>query len=200
MKNRQRGSVWLVVILILVLLVGIGLYFYSKNKTENLQQVVSSDQTASWKTYSDPKNGIEFQYPSDWTVEVHNSPNQGDPDQVYIISSKLNQQLKQNANYKGRLFSINISIYSPVSEITGSKNISFEAWYREENKNNPNETTIVTIDGVKGYSTGYLGESEGEITYLMKDNKFYTIDKDETIASDKGLREQVLSTFKFTSQ
>lgn len=58
----------ILLIVLVVALVSVGYYFRSKNKLFVPSEVVILD-VSNWKTYRNEKNGLEFKYPSDFTVE-----------------------------------------------------------------------------------------------------------------------------------
>src|SRR3989344_2481115 len=68
MKNNQKGFANIVLVGVLVLVI-FGGYLLLKNSTPADKEIPASqttDETASWKTYTNSEYGFEFKYPSDY--------------------------------------------------------------------------------------------------------------------------------------
>lgn len=65
MKNSQKGSVLVWVVVVLVIIIGTGVYFYSRNAATTTSQKITVTHS-DWKTYD--KFGVSFSYPSTWFV------------------------------------------------------------------------------------------------------------------------------------
>jgi hypothetical protein len=86
MKNKRKGSTWLIVILIIVIIIGVGFY-YLRSKPEmrigeeNNSQGPSNNQNANLKTYIDPQSRFSFSYPSEWNFHTMESG-------VYVLTKQ----------------------------------------------------------------------------------------------------------------
>lgn len=70
MRNTQKGSVLIWVIVVVIILVGIGFYFYSKNNSVTSFQATPNN--LNWKQYKNTKYGFEIEYPPQAKLEEIN--------------------------------------------------------------------------------------------------------------------------------
>ncbi len=140
MKNTQKGFIVpLLLVLVAVLLVGGGVYVYTQKKqpsqsvTENVvlpqptpTAQTSNPQTANWKTYTNTKEGVSFQYPSEWLLKYVEQNSADDPFGAARILEEetFNHDLSVNNSF-GTFYINNLVVQNKSGLVTPQEYMSY---------------------------------------------------------------------------
>lgn len=130
MKNTQKGSVLVWVIVIIILVLG-GIYIYQTNKTSDSSEI--SNEVSNLKTYKNEEIGYEIKYPGDWTAREHSKSF------VSIVSPKYPGKDDTDVPYENVSVSLGKDDCVPMEwkrggQPAGDVNDSFKTACVEENK------------------------------------------------------------------
>lgn len=77
MKNNQKGFANKVLIGVIIVILVVGVYFVLRKKSEPVIQtnnsattLITQNETANWKTYTNSQYGFELKYPQTWSVRI----------------------------------------------------------------------------------------------------------------------------------
>ncbi len=189
--SNQRGNFLLIVgVVVLVLVIGAGAYYLGVNKDssstniKNQQIQVSpttqssptglptgfTDETANWKTYTNKKYGIEFEYPKELYIwsDHYNNPNNEN-------SLSLNQDDCENiqAAYCGVRNSLAFYVES-------AENLTLEEWIKVNLFKKSNITSNPSGDGfVDGGEYCYSRTKQEKLTIANLEAFAYSFSWDQ---------------------
>ncbi|MBI2669894.1 MAG: hypothetical protein HYX20_02015 [Candidatus Yanofskybacteria bacterium] len=198
MKN-QKGFANIILVVVIVILVGaVGYFVFVKNpvaiqtKIPTPTPTKTADSTASWMTYTNPRAGYQFEYPStNLTLELNETIK-------YPDSQTKNQDLVQfAANTKDA--SEQQPVTFGVRTYVGVKNNSIENWIQNGGSATSSDLANYTKRSIGG-QTAYTGRGIS-VTYILYNYNVYIIDAHAGIepAHDTDpVYGHILSTFKFT--
>lgn len=166
--NKQNGlsAIWVILFVVLALILGaIGGYYYSKNKegktttstvTPTSTSTTTSDETASWKTYTNSKYGYSIKYPTNWAYREF-------PDTESGAGLRLTSTASDPAN---ELITIDINA-RPVSQ----KSQTFSEYVKTAASSSiqgydslVSNTPVKTDSGLTGYETTWKVTTLGSQT------------------------------------
>lgn len=188
---------WIPVYLIIAAAIYSGVYYFvlsKQNSRPNTQPAIradvspapsiASDLTANWKTYTNTKSGLSFQYPSDWILTT------ADIDLNSSKRTNLTLSFKESGK-EYELIIHSIGYGGPPSDETKSEKISLddEAF---------NKTIFIT-----NKKPFFIWVSPSDPNSKVQKSMFETIQIDLPQSNTDvytKLFNQILSTFKFTDQ
>ncbi|MCL5091118.1 MAG: hypothetical protein M1514_03855 [Patescibacteria group bacterium] len=190
--QKSISKLVLLVVLLLILVTGLIFGAYTLGKKQGKALVVtqqpevtqtSVDETANWQTYTNEKYSIE--YPSNWFVYDYKDKNLCV--NISDVSNPVDIPSKLEADGHTVILMCFYSSAMPKS-------------FPYTNGSNKNTTVkpyeINGYSGIRGKETSTLGE--GETVFLQNPQGGYVTLRLET--GDTKIFDQILSTFKFTSQ
>ncbi len=200
--KAKRGHTVLYIILGILALatIGLGVFVWNENKlnqkvaeTKILTQI-AVDPTITWKTYTNTKYGLSFQYPSDWKFNDTSGKLCGPQTAtcLFVLEKDGSTQLKSDLDFHD-----GVTIRSAVAPAL-TKEIEDYVQYPKQYPG-----------GKNFYVYGFTGSSEIESNYQvsvykkLSNGSVIIFDWDrvgittEDLSFDKYL-DQILSTFKFT--
>lgn len=205
MANNQRGSAAVILLVVLVVVLAAVLVYFAFLKkpgevavnptptpTKTATPTPTANLTANWKTYTNPRVGYQFEYPStNLTLELNETIK-------YPDSQTKNQDLVQfAANTKDTREQQPVTF--GVRTYIGVKNNSVEDWIQSGGSaTSPNlaNYTKRSIDE----RTAYTGRGIS-VTYVLYNHNIYVIDAHagiEPALDTDSVYGHLLSTFKFT--
>jgi len=190
--QKGIGTIHILVILALLVLAGsVGYVYYWQQKNIAPQPPApQSDETATWKTYSNEQYGFEVRYPTSWYVYEYGSNG------VSIQSSPESA---------GKIIGGFVSV-DPLQEV-----LSFDQWLENLKKVDPPKRIIgikdITIGNIDGLAVVTLCEGcteENVHRIISKGNRLFlinfgTFNVEEQKQADYYITiNSILSTFQFT--
>ncbi|TSC70251.1 MAG: hypothetical protein CEO12_455 [Parcubacteria group bacterium Gr01-1014_46] len=183
--NSRKPSLLLVYLLFILIFLGLASWagvYLNKNKVQDTENVVVTNEMDSWKTYRNNEYGFEFKYPEDW-VEVKWGILTIDKDYV------PNPQ-RQAHNFTGFC---KIVFHDAFSEDSTIQDLIDNNYLSQR----PSMTTEM-LDNKKGTAFNYRGGSYK--FFPVSSEKFLSV----SLSCGEDVREkgevvlsQILSTFKF---
>lgn len=211
---KQKGNVVLIVLLIAL---AIGGYFYfgkiNLNKPtpqQTSQPSPTSDETATWKTYTNPLANFSFQYPSNWFTSERVSNNTVKDVEITSCDIKNNPFCTREKNQ----IIISVRLINTADIYEGAKDM--EEYYQRQTKSpnsgkNKRSITINNIPAIRFSTKGGEGDMEGiqfngDTVVLEDKGNLYTLKvsinvgssgKSDNLTEAIKIFDEILSTFKF---
>lgn len=211
MMQKGFGVVYILVGVLILAVVAGGAYYLSRSifpksspnpvitsQTPQPTPTLSPDQTANWKTYTNPNFKFLIKYPLDWQVsQVKESA------EIFIVGfGQIGIK-----DYKGDPFSIVDLVVKADSEskITNLEKIpetvGMEEFMGSFKVDKYVDWSDITINGIKAKRADHLYCQSGSCHNILfkKDNKVYGITMNQGGEDLLKIFSQMLSTFKFTN-
>ena len=190
MKNKQKGSVWLLVIIIAVVVIGIVVYYFQSKSdtgiiTENGTQTSSNNQNSDLKIYTDPQSRFSFSYPSDCNFHTMDGG-------VYVLT----KQHDASDSPGGKTVDFSVSVCKLSDQVCATKKQELDQAIKSYSEN---QDTKLSLNGKNGgqYVTSGAGdyysaviESSGNLYVLGS-----TVQEYKTRYPAKMFNQQVKAIF-----
>ena len=201
--SKPYGRNWKKLILIYLIIGAVlygGIYYFVLSKQNSkqyshpttktsLSPSTTPDPTADWKTHTNTKYGFSFKLPEQFTIDERDSQQ---PPQVY--SALIYDNSKPKITIEGG--STNPYMYITVTESKDSVleylNIKPTGLTYENIKVGENQFTHVK-------ETDRMANKVNDVNYIKKGNYIFSIANSHA-PIDESIFNQILSTFKFTTQ
>jgi len=147
-------------------------------KKQPAQEKQAGPSFPGWKAIANSEGGYSFEYPKSWNAAINE----------YITTDSLFGPM---ADSKTGLGGVEVREYSgDVDAYLGYLRKNSDINYTSENS--------VTVDGADGIRADYLSQMSGGVSvFLKKNGKVYNIYMNTNDEINKGLFDQLISTFKF---
>lgn len=166
----------------------------STSTTSSIATAFTTDETASWKTYTNSTYKFSFKYPADWITKEKAGDNY-DSSVVSLISPEV----QKNPTAQPRTTDIDFYYFKTISEESSNKlnNLGAQSLADYVKKDSTlSEIKDYTLGGIKGYIMTAAGNSA--VTQIMIE----TSNKSIYVASLSGnlgeTEKKILATFQIT--
>lgn len=149
--------------------------------------VSATDETASWKTYTNEEYGFSFKYPSDWIVQITQNSQKSQILGLSLVSPEMQKTIKEERpDARADIF---LDEFSKPKDFNLITNITSDELYIKDSINEK------LIAGQKGYKAVFGGLVDETYYFWEKDNNYF---RASTFGSITDF-DLILSTFQFTS-
>lgn len=193
----------LIYAVILVVILAGAYLIYPKNK-------LSSTLDTKWKTYENSQLGFEIQAPNDWKVESNDTDT--NVKTITLNSPESFEVFKKSKEWVKSGYTKDRPADPKDNLIIGYSNdiIKFASTYSNVKLNSPSLDEFMKLNtsfinpqkisfaGETSYRVNTSGMFDEETIFLQRNNELYYIIIGSNSGMNAQLRDQILSTFKFT--
>jgi len=187
---------YILIVVILAAVVGGGIlaYQYWRTPKEEVEipevkpsEEITKDETANWRVYRNEEYGFEIRYPSEWQHKVDkNYIGFYDPQKIkFVAPNELTIRMFPKEN--------NIPLDKWIQELPEIKS-------ETEIVGKPPSGSFRNINNISFYmvdTTNFEGGNTIANAFLEKNGSVIKFSRDLLAANDRGIFNQILSTFRF---
>jgi len=198
MKLFKNGFNFITIASIVLIVIGVAVLVFISNKVglflpkrkpvaivPPINQVISAEEYAKWKNYTNSEMKYSLKYPEDWVLE-ENSTSQ------LSLYSQSRFKIKSESEVPIQT-NITVKIFSSLADLPNNleKNLDLENWVKEQAGSSP--VSKIMVDGSVGYEI--ILPYPTRVIYSQKDNLIYSIF--DSSAGQSAAQKQIVDSFKF---